>query len=129
MHRSLPEAHGADANSVSTSHPAMRDAEGQITIGLKAGDAVVLDYRLLHATHANESLERRDCILLSFIPAWRQLPAEILAHLIAHPALPNDRENSARRASGYDDLLPRFNGLPTSLSINRVPPAEFAAFS
>jgi ectoine hydroxylase-related dioxygenase (phytanoyl-CoA dioxygenase family) len=101
--------------------------KGQITIEVRAGDAVLLDYRLLHGTHANASPERRDCILLSFIPAWRELPVDILAHLIAHPALPTDRESVARLASGYDELLPRFDGMPASLPINRVPPARFAA--
>ena len=125
LHAALPEAHGHDANAVPAGHPAMCDAEGQVTIAAQAGDAVLIDYRLLHGTHANMSAVRRDCILLSFIPAWRGLPVEILAHLILHPALPGEGEVSA--ACGYDDLLPRFDGAPKSLPINRVPPPSFSA--
>jgi ectoine hydroxylase-related dioxygenase (phytanoyl-CoA dioxygenase family) len=112
---------------VPEAHPAMRDADGQITIEASAGDAVLIDYRLLHSTHANLSAARRDCVLLSFIPAWRDLPVEILAHLILHPALPDENESVARDVCGYDDLLPRFDGVPASVPINRVPPARFQA--
>lgn len=125
LHNILPEAHGHDVNSVPAAHPAMCDAHGQVTIEACAGDAVLIDYRLLHGTHANLSAARRDCILLSFIPAWRGLPVEVLAHLILHPALPGESEGVARGVCGYDDLLPRFDGVPASLPINRVPPAQF----
>ena len=127
IHAILPEAHGHGANCVPEAHPAMRDADGQVTIEACAGDAVLIDYRLLHGTHANLSAGRRDCILLSFIPAWRDLPVEILAHLILHPALPGESEGQARGICGYDDLLPTFDGVPASLPINRVPPAQFHA--
>ena len=76
-------------------------------------------------THANATDRRRGCILLSFIPDWTGLPAEVRAHLIAHPALPGEAEAEARASSGYDDLLPWFDGAPASLPVNRVPPAGF----
>lgn len=125
LHMSLPEAHGSGANAISGSHPAMRDVDGQETIDVAPGDAVVIDYRLLHGTHANMSRERRDCVLLSFMPAWRNLPPELRAHLILHPALPSESDHAARLESGYDDLLPGFDGAPVSLSINRTPPLAF----
>jgi ectoine hydroxylase-related dioxygenase (phytanoyl-CoA dioxygenase family) len=125
MHRVLPEPHGEIANALPTGHPALADLAEQITIDLQAGDAVVLDYRLLHGTHANDTPKRRDCILLSFIPTWNVLPREIKAHLILHPALPDETEAKYRSASCYDDILPRFEGSPASLSINRVPPETF----
>jgi hypothetical protein len=127
LHGALPEAHGHDANAVLASHPAMSDVDGQVTIAARAGDAVLIDYRLLHGTHANMSADRRDCILLSFIPAWRDLPVEILAHLILHPALPGESEGAARAGCGYDDLLPSFDGVGKSLPINRMPPPSFKA--
>jgi ectoine hydroxylase-related dioxygenase (phytanoyl-CoA dioxygenase family) len=98
---------------------------GSETLAVRAGDAVVLDYRLLHGTHANATPRRRDCILLSFIPAWSELPREMQAHLIAHLALPDHAERTSRAASAYDELLPRFEGMPASLPLNRVPPMRF----
>jgi ectoine hydroxylase-related dioxygenase (phytanoyl-CoA dioxygenase family) len=127
MHGQLPEPHGECANGLPLHHPAMRDCPDQMTVSVRAGDAVVLDYRLLHGTHANGTPQRRDCILLSFIPNWRALPSELKAHFAMHPALPQDGEASSRLASGYADLLPSFAGTPKSLAVNRVAPAIFGA--
>jgi Phytanoyl-CoA dioxygenase (PhyH) len=124
-HGLLPEAHGKLADGLPRDHAALADLPGQRTLAVRAGDAVVLDYRLLHGTHANATSRRRDCILLSFIPAWSELPREMQAHLIAHLALPDHAESTSRAASAYDDLLPRFEGTPASLRLNRVPPTTF----
>src|SRR5262245_54225374 len=67
IHAVLPEPHGPDANTLAADHPAMMDCAGQVTFCAKAGDAALLDYRLLHGTHPNCSERRRDCVLLSFI--------------------------------------------------------------
>jgi ectoine hydroxylase-related dioxygenase (phytanoyl-CoA dioxygenase family) len=126
IHLALPEAHGPVAETLAADHAAMTDVAGQATLAVRAGDAVALDYRLLHGTHANETAVRRDCILLSFVPDWGGLPDEIKAHLIVHPALPRADEGVRRAAGGYDRLLPRFDGTPQSLPVNRVAPAVFA---
>ena len=125
VHCLLPEAHGELADRLPPDHAAMADLPGQTTLNLQAGDAVVLDYRLLHGTHANETRRRRDCVLLSFIPAWCDLPMEMRAHLIMHHALPGEAEAKSRSTSGYGERLPRFDGPPASLRLNRVPPAWF----
>jgi ectoine hydroxylase-related dioxygenase (phytanoyl-CoA dioxygenase family) len=126
LHRALPEPHAETANALPAGHVALADTAEQDTIELLAGDAVALDYRLLHGTHANETARRRDCIILSFAPNWNALPREIKAHLIMHPALPDRRESEVREATCYDDILPRFDGTPESQRINRIPPANFA---
>jgi hypothetical protein len=66
----------------------MSNTDGQRTINVHEGDAVVIDYRLLHATHPSHGSARRDCILLSFSPSWSALPGDIRSHLIDHPAQP-----------------------------------------
>jgi hypothetical protein len=90
IHASLPEAHSRAAETLDAEHVAMTDLRGQVTPVMRAGDAVAIDYRLLHGTHGNASSVRRDCILLSFTPSWRRLPEDIRAHLIDHPALPQN---------------------------------------
>jgi hypothetical protein len=124
LHRQLPQPHGEEADQLPLDHPAMADVREQTTLSVKAGDAVVLDYRLLHGTHANDTSRRRDCILLSFLPNWHALPLELKAHLIAHPALPDEAEVSASLAS-YADVLPHFVGTTADVVINRLPPATF----
>jgi hypothetical protein len=124
LHAALPEAHAHEADGVPTHHPAIRDHEEQVTIAARAGDAVLLDYRLLHGTHPNRCRERRECVLLSFAPSWRRLPDDVRAHLIQHPALP-DRAERGALADGSTELLPRYDGTPRDLRLNRTAPARF----
>jgi ectoine hydroxylase-related dioxygenase (phytanoyl-CoA dioxygenase family) len=125
LHQHLPEPHAADAGALPATHPAAIDSAGQITVTVEAGDAIVIDYRLLHGTHANDAAERRDCILLSFTPDWCALPADVKAHLIQHPALPAITEADRSLACGYTGLLPDYDGPHRDLPINRLPPPAF----
>lgn len=103
----------------------MSDHPEQETLRLAAGDAVVVDYRLLHGTHPNTRASRRDCVLLTFAPSWCTRPADIQGHLICHPALPADDEP---RPDGQwlDQLLPRFVGPRHDLPLDRTAPPDFA---
>ena len=80
-----------------------------------------MDYRLLHGTHPNRSLSRRDAVLFSFVPNWCALPKSIRAHLAMHPALPHADEWRTIAARGQE-IFPRYDGAPASLQINRVAP-------
>lgn len=124
IHALLPEAHGAAAADVGAENVAMADIPGQITLKLKAGDAAVIDYRLLHGTHGNASSLRRDCILLSFVPSWRRLPDDIRAHLIQHPAQPSEEE-LPQMSMLTSRIVPTFEGVRRSLVLNRNAPARF----
>jgi ectoine hydroxylase-related dioxygenase (phytanoyl-CoA dioxygenase family) len=124
LHAALPEAHAHDHSGVQYGHVAMRDHRDQVTFELRAGDAVVVDYRPLHGTHPNSSDERRDCLLLSFAPSWRSLPTDVRAHLIRHPSLPSGAERPDP-LSWPVKLLPKFGGRPRDLHLNRAAPAEF----
>jgi ectoine hydroxylase-related dioxygenase (phytanoyl-CoA dioxygenase family) len=124
LHRALPEAHAHDALDLDPGHAAVRDHPDQRTVEVRAGDAVVTDYRLLHGTHENCTPQRRDCLLLTFVPSWRDLPDDVRGHLIRHPALPAPSEQPARVA-WHAELLPSFGGPPRDLPLNRVAPGEF----
>ena len=124
IHAVLPEAHGVNAEELDPEHAAFRDLPGQITLCLSAGDAVVIDYRLLHGTHGNGCGSRRDCILLSFTPSWRTLPTDIKAHLIAHLAQPSETERT-NVSPALKRLLPSFSGMRRDLPLNRNAPSSF----
>ena len=124
LHGVLPGAHRHGEN-LPRDHAAFGDQPGQVTLSAAAGDAVVLDYRLLHGTHPNDSGARRDCILLSFAPSWRSLPSDLRAHLIQHLALPRPDERPPR-ARWRAELLPSFDDEPADLPLNRDAPARFA---
>jgi hypothetical protein len=128
LHAALPEAHTHEAGDLDPDDPAMCDHPGQVTLDVKAGDAVITDYRLLHGTHPNSSLERRDCLLLTFTPSWRRLPADIRAHLVRHPAQPCAEEQPLAGAWPVE-LLPTYAGQPRDLRLNRVAPSEFDALA
>jgi hypothetical protein len=119
----LPAAH-EQVNNIGVDDPALGTDPDEVTLETLAGDAVVIDYRLLHATHANSSGERRTCLILNFAPAWNRLPRDIRAHLIQNPGLPalGDRQPSDAERR----LLPAFDGQCRDLSLNRIPPTEFA---
>lgn len=123
LHGLLPEAHSDESTALGLQHPAMIDQPGQVTLELRGGDAVVTDYRLLHGTHAHTGTQRRDCLLLSFTPHWSQLPGDVRAHLISHPALPNADEPGPRGALA--SLLPSFHGPRRDLPLNRNAPSDF----
>ncbi|HEY2570295.1 MAG TPA: phytanoyl-CoA dioxygenase family protein [Solirubrobacteraceae bacterium] len=125
IHALLPEAHGAEAAQLDAAHPAFADLPGQVTLALQAGDAVALDYRLLHGTHANTSDTRRDALLLTFAPSWAELPDDVRGHLIEHPALPCEQEAGSARASSVVELLPDWDGPRATLTLNRNAPREF----
>ena len=125
IHAVLPEAHSQN-ETLQSEHAAVSDLAGQVTLDLRAGDAVLLDYRLLHGTHANTTASRRDCLIFNFAPSWETLPDDIKAHLIRHPALPS--ENEAMAASKrFAEILPSFAGKRKSLPLNRNAPSEFEA--
>lgn len=103
----------------------MSDHPDQITLSVRAGDAVVIDYRLLHGTHPNHPAARRDCLLLTFAPDWSGLPQGIRAHPISHPALPQEGEQ-AHEVPGWGELLPEHRGPRRDLALSRRAPSRFA---
>jgi hypothetical protein len=125
IHALLPEAHGAEAAQLDPTHQAFAELPGQVTLALSAGDAVALDYRLLHGTHANASPARRDALLLTFAPSWAELPDDIRGHLIEHPALPGAADAGRLGQPWHAELLPRWQGQRTSLTLNRNAPKQF----
>jgi Phytanoyl-CoA dioxygenase (PhyH) len=125
IHSILPEAHSQN-ETLPPGHLAVSDLAEQVTLELQAGDAVLLDFRLLHGTHANATAARRDCLILNFTPSWQALEDEIKAHLICHPALPSQNE-AVTASMPIAKLLPSFAGERKSLPLNRNAPSEFRA--
>lgn len=125
LHAGLPTAHASEAAALDERHEAMRDHPEQVTLSVRAGDAVVTDYRLLHGTHPNRAARRRDCILMSFTPAWSELSADLRRHLIRHPALPADGEAPGAEHA-LAQVLPEWAGPRRDLELQRDAPASFS---
>jgi ectoine hydroxylase-related dioxygenase (phytanoyl-CoA dioxygenase family) len=126
IHASLvAHSDGGGDESVALENPASDEQPEQVTLSAELGDTVVIDYRLVHGTHANDSDLPRDCVILNFAPSWRALPDDVRAHLIRHPSLPGGGELTSRGSSWTTALLPRYEGMPRDLPLNRCAPAEF----
>jgi ectoine hydroxylase-related dioxygenase (phytanoyl-CoA dioxygenase family) len=95
-----------------------------ITIPVSAGDVVLVDYRVLHATTPNRTARSRECLLMSFAPDWSDLPREIQSHLASHAALPRSDE-AMPPAYRHHRLLPTFDGERHDLTLSRHPPSHF----
>ncbi len=124
LHSLLPDAY-EQGEDLPSDHPAVSDQPDQLTLNLRAGDAVALDYRLLHGTHPNRSEHRRDCVMLSLTPSWSRLPDNVRAHLIQHLALPQEDETA--EGSPVESVVPSFDGPRTSLDVDVVAPSHFIA--
>ena len=128
IHALLPEAHSLSANEINEDHPALSELQEQQTIFCEPGDAVLLDYRLLHGTHGNHSDSIRECVLLTFTPFWSDLPDDIRGHLIQHPAQPSAYELEIAQ-SQMGAILPSFTGMRRDLPVNRNAPVTFSVCS
>ena len=82
LHDILPNAHGEALQRVENAdHPAYQHFPDEVDIPVKAGDLVIGDSRLLHASHGNQSEERRTVITLWYHPFFALLPAKMQAHI------------------------------------------------
>ena len=82
LHDILPSAHGEALQRVDdTDHPAYQHFPDEVDIPVKAGDLVIGDSRLLHASHGNQSDERRTVITLWYHPFFALLPVGMQAHI------------------------------------------------
>ena len=122
LHDILPNAHGAELQRVEDpDHPAFQHMSGEIDIPVKAGDLVIGDSRLLHASHGNQSDEHRTVITLWYHPFFALLPAEMQAHI-----------GRLRQKLGWSDadweriaeLAPIYQGDVEPTQWNRVPGPE-----
>jgi len=81
-HDILPNAHGEELQRVDDADPpAYQYFPDAIDIPVKAGDLVVGDSRLLHASHGNQSDERRTVITLWYHPFFALLPGGLRADI------------------------------------------------
>jgi hypothetical protein len=129
LHAALPPAHSEEINALRegvahASHP------DEVAVRARAGDAVVGDVRVLHATYPNDSDRRRTCLTLWYLPAYDSLPESIRAYVVNHPALPpagwwRAASHSVPRA--IRPLLPTYDGDAEPAEYERVPSAEWLA--
>jgi hypothetical protein len=130
LHDVLPEAHGVDLNDSDAAAAAQTTQPDEVPVPVRAGDAVIGDVRLLHATYANDSARRRTCLTLWYLPTYGALSESLQAYVVDHPFLPPkgwwDRP-ADEFPSPLRDLLPAYDGDAEPARYERTPPPDFAA--
>lgn len=110
LHDLLREPHSAElALAKNPDLPEFSTRPDEIDVPIKAGDLLIGDARLLHATHANNTDERRTVITLWFQPDMSSLPESIQAQMAAKAQrIPEDWPESAK--SLVEPLMTTYSG-------------------
>ncbi|MCB5906193.1 phytanoyl-CoA dioxygenase family protein [Streptomyces pinistramenti] len=114
LHDVLPEPHTQhieDQPQDTVSHLPVPD---ETTIDADAGDLVIGDVRVLHATHPNDTDTMRTAVDLLFTPDFRDLPEEFRAHYVRQFCLPEagwwNEPGHPLCGSAVSALLPTYEG-------------------
>ena len=122
LHDILPNAHGAELQRVENpNHPVFQHFPDEVDIIVNAGDLVIGDSRLLHASHGNQSDEHRTVITLWYHPFFALLPAGMQAHI------GRLRQSLAWTDADWEriaELVPVFEGDAEPMKWNRTPGPE-----
>ncbi|MEM7132510.1 MAG: phytanoyl-CoA dioxygenase family protein [Chloroflexota bacterium] len=122
----LGEAHTADINSVEDpDDPRFRDYPNEVDVPVSAGDLVIGDARMFHATHANQSEQRRTVITIWFHPLFEGLAPATQSWIHA---------DFHRRHSGWpkaalaeiEPVIPDYAGGVEPMKPNRFPDERLA---
>jgi|SRR5918911_82325 hypothetical protein len=130
LHTQLPEAHSAELTCRGAGEEAHATQPDEVTVAVSAGDAVVGDCRLLHATHANGSDQRRTCLTLWYLPDFEKLPDSVRAYVVQHPSLPPAgwwRDDAPSVPPDLRRMLPTYDGDAAPATYNRQPPVAWPA--
>jgi len=117
LHANLPTPHSMDAYRQPEGGPAFAAQPTEVDVAVRAGDAVLVDARLLHASWPNASLLRRTCITLWCLPGFDALPEPLQAAF-------NNLEADARFRSDDAELghrVPAYRGSARPAAFERTP--------
>lgn len=117
---SLPVPHDPANDHLPNDHRARLDLPGSRTMNCAPGDGVLLDYRLIHGTHANRTDFFRKAVLWSFTPHWDALPLRFRSHYSEHPCL-DEVDDPQTHPSHVRNVLPQKVSGGSKIDINRSP--------
>lgn len=125
LHAELEEAHSQRLRAaLDPDRPAFSTRPDEMDVPVKAGDLLIGDSRLLHATHSNQSDDFRTVITLWYIPDMQTL-SEPLQAAYAHTNMQLSEEWQAWPAAAKEKLnplWPRYEGAARPLPGSRARP-------
>ena len=110
LHEVIDEPHSPDLQAGSDlTADDFSDRPDEIDVPIKAGDLLIGDSRLLHATHANASDQRRTVLTLWYQTDLRSLPEKIQAQMVAKTQkIPADWDDETR--ARVEAIMPTYEG-------------------
>ena len=117
----MGEAHTKDINRVDNPNdPRFRDYASEVDVPVKAGDLVVGDARMFHATHENASIEQRTVITIWFHPFFSDLQEDTQSWI--HRAMHKQHETwPAHALAKIRPLIPDYRGDLEPKELARTP--------
>lgn len=94
----------------------------EVDVPVKAGDLLIGDARLLHATHANHSSDRRTVLTLFYHPDFQQLSEPVQAFVSQNMTARIPEEWPQHAKNLVEPLLARYEGSARPLPFNRNRP-------
>ena len=117
----MGEAHTKDINRMDNpDDPRFQDYPDEVDVPVQAGDLVVGDARMFHASHANNSDSERRLITIWFHPFFSQLDESVQSwiHMAMHKA--HESWSDADRAR-IESLIPDYRGDVKPMELTRTP--------
>ena len=110
LHDVIDEPHSPDLQAgADLSADEFGDRPDEIDVPINAGDLLIGDSRLLHATHANASDQRRTVLTLWYQTDLPSLPQKIQAQMVAKTQeIPADWDDETR--ARVQAIMPRYEG-------------------
>ncbi len=117
----MGEAHTKDINRLDNpDDPRFSDLLGEVDVLISAGDLVVGDARMFHATHANLSKEQRTVITIWFHPFFSDLQEDTQSWI--HRAMHKQHETwPADALAKIQSLIPAFQADMEPMELARSP--------
>ena len=117
----LGEAHTKDINRMENpADPRFLDYPDEVDVPVKAGDLVVGDARMFHATHENASDEQRTVITIWFHPHFSDLREETQSWI--HSAMQHQHETwPPDTLAKIAPLIPNYRGDAEPMEMTRTP--------
>ena len=118
-HDIVSEAHTDDVRRMAEpDNPVYKPVFGEVDVPVRAGDLVVGDARVLHASHGNPSDDRRTVITLWYYPAFTSLPEGIQSDIASRNQAKTWPEGARTL---IQPLIPVYDGNSEPLRWNRIP--------
>jgi hypothetical protein len=123
LHTEIQEAHSQElTRGENLNKPEFTTRIDEVNVPIKAGDLLIGDARLLHATHENNSNERRTCITLWYYPDLKAVSEPMQAFAAQVDVLRPPDEWTTQAKKLVEPFIAKYEGTAAPLKPSRKRP-------